>query len=149
MTSGKEEQLVHPYHHAQSSVRKWGGKVEDYLPLHQWFDESKAHHADVRHRALRHHAQGIFWAEEVFGPTITNSDGKIVPVRFIGEQHVREDLGWIPSLKDWLQLLPVLSWMRQVATRAESTRAKEPANKRARARNPASARERKPISSRQ
>ena len=113
---------MHPYHHALSSVKKWGGKVEDYLPVHNWIDESKSHIADVRHRALRHHAQGIFWAEEVFGETITNADGKVVPVRFIGEQHVREDLGWIPSLKDWLRLLPIQPWMRQVAVRAERSK---------------------------
>ena len=33
--------MGHPYHHALSSVKKWGGTAEDYLPLHQWFDESK------------------------------------------------------------------------------------------------------------
>ena len=30
--------MGHCYHHALSSVRKWGGVAEDYLPLHQWFD---------------------------------------------------------------------------------------------------------------
>lgn len=30
--------MAHPYHHALSSVRKWGGEVEDYLPVHNWFD---------------------------------------------------------------------------------------------------------------
>lgn len=30
--------MGHCYHHALSSVRKWGGAAEDYLPLHQWFD---------------------------------------------------------------------------------------------------------------
>lgn len=52
--------MGHCYHHALSSARKWGGVAEDYLPLHQWFDESKAITADFRHRALRHHAEGIF-----------------------------------------------------------------------------------------
>ena len=43
--------MGHCYHHALSSVRKWGGVAEDYLPLHQWFDESKALPADFRHRS--------------------------------------------------------------------------------------------------
>ena len=30
--------MAHPYHHALSSVKKWGGEVSDYLPLHSWFD---------------------------------------------------------------------------------------------------------------
>src|SRR3990167_1599890 len=93
--------MAHCYYHALSSVRKWGGVVEDYMPLHQWFDQSKAIFADPRHRALRHHAEGIFMLETLFGPTIVNADGRTVPVRLVGEQHVREDLGFIPSFADW------------------------------------------------
>jgi len=52
--------MGHCYHHALSSVTKWGGTPEEFLPLHQWFDGSKAITADFRHRALRHHAEGIF-----------------------------------------------------------------------------------------
>ena len=48
--------MAHPYHHAVRSARLFGGKAEDYLAIHDWFDESKAHIADVRHRALRHHS---------------------------------------------------------------------------------------------
>ena len=59
--------MGHCYHHALSSERIWGGSAEDYLPLHQWFDESKAITADFRHRALRHHAEGIFMLERFFG----------------------------------------------------------------------------------
>ena len=96
--------MGHCYHHALSSVKKWGGTAEDYLPLHQW-SKSKAHHADFRHRALRHHAEGIFMLERFFGPTITISTGRVVPVRLIGEQHVREDLGFIPSFADWVRCI--------------------------------------------
>jgi hypothetical protein len=95
--------MAHPYHHALSSVRKWGGEVDDYLAIHEWFDGSKAHMADFRHRALRHHSEGIFLSERIFGKVITNSDGRVVPVRYIGEQHVNEDLGRIPSVADWLR----------------------------------------------
>jgi len=35
-------------------------------------------------------------AERLFGVAIVNSDGKKVPVRYVREQHVREDLGDIP-----------------------------------------------------
>jgi hypothetical protein len=57
--------------------------------------------ADVRHRSLRHHSEEIFLVEQIFGVTIRNSHRKDVPVRYIGEQHVREDLGRIPSFQDW------------------------------------------------
>jgi hypothetical protein len=103
--------MAHPYHHALSSVQKWGGCAEDYQPIHDWFDASKAHLADFRHRALRHHSEGIFEAERVFGVTIVNSSGRSVPVRYIGEQHVKEDLGKIPTLADWLLNIQPQGWM--------------------------------------
>ena len=49
--------MAHPYHHALSSVKKWGGVPEDYIRIHDWFDESKMIIADFRHRALRHHPE--------------------------------------------------------------------------------------------
>jgi len=97
--------------HAQSSAKRFGGKPEDYLPIHSWFDESKAFLADFRHRALRHHSEGIFLCEEIFGISITNSEGKEVPVRYIGEQHVKEDLGRIPTAQDWLTQIKPERWM--------------------------------------
>ena len=104
--------MAHPYHHATSSVRKWGGRVEDYQPLHDWFDEHKAHFADFRYRAMRHHSAGIFECERVFGTTISNSAGRVVPVRLIGEQHCQEDFnGRIPTLADWFRCLRPESWM--------------------------------------
>ena len=103
--------MAHPYHHAVSSVRKWGGTPEDYLSLHAWFDESKSIIADYRHRALRHHAEGIFMLERFFGPTLMLSSGRIIPVRWVGEQHVREDLWRIPSFADWARAIGPEPWM--------------------------------------
>lgn len=104
--------MTHPSFHADSSVRLWGGKVEDYLAIHDWFDATKECFADFRHRALRHHAQGIFEAERLFGHTIINSDGRKVPVRYIAEQHIKEDCGGrIPSVADWLSQLKPAPWM--------------------------------------
>jgi hypothetical protein len=103
--------MAHPYHHAISSQKHWGGAVDDTLPIHQWFDASKAILADFRHRALRHHAEGIFLAEAIFGPTLTLSTGRIIPTRWVGEQHVREDLGSIPSFADWARAIRPEPWM--------------------------------------
>ena len=103
--------MAHPYDHSRSSAKKFGGVPEDYIAIHSWFDESKKMYAHWRHRALRHHAEGIFMAEAIFGVTITNSMGKKVPVRLIGEQHVKEDLGWIPSMQDWFKHLAHEPWM--------------------------------------
>ena len=103
--------MAHSYHHAVSSARKWGGAPEDYLPVHDWMDGSKAILADFRHRALRHHAEGCWMAETIFGVTITNSSGHIVPVRMIAEQHIVEDLGRIPSFADWVRCIRPEPWM--------------------------------------
>lgn len=105
--------MANPYHHALSSVKKWGGIPEDYLPIHDWFDASKEMHGDFRHRALRHHAQGIFEAERVFGHTITLSTGRVIPVRWVGEQHVTEDMGRIPALTEWLSCIQPAAWMNR------------------------------------
>jgi len=103
--------MSHPLHHAISSQKKWGGESDDYLPIHNWFDETKMHYPDMRHRALRHHAEGIFWCEKEFGVYIVNSDGKKVPVRTLGEQHCMEDIGWIPTIKDYLDNMNIVGWM--------------------------------------
>ena len=103
--------MAHPLFHAKSSARKYGGKPNDYIAIHNWFDESKSHMGDVRHRALRHHSEGIFLCEKLFGVSITNSDGREVPVRFIGEQHVTDDLGRIPSVSEWLREMRMQTWM--------------------------------------
>ena len=100
-----------PLYHANASVKRHGGKVEDYLPIHNFFDSSKQCLADVRHRAILHSSFGIFLLERVFGEYITNSDGKRVCVRDLGEEHVVEDLGTIPSMEKWLRNLPIEDWM--------------------------------------
>jgi hypothetical protein len=103
--------MAHPLEHAKNSARKFGGRPEDYLAIHQWFDESKSMMPDFRHRCLRHHCEGIFLAERIFGVTILNTDGRDVPVRYIGEQHVREDLGRIPTFQDWAAAIKAAPWM--------------------------------------
>lgn len=70
---------------------------------------------------MRHHAEGIFMCERFFGVTITNSDGKQVPVRYIGEQHVKEDLGRIPTVQDWFSCIQREPWMtgQRLSTESE------------------------------
>ena len=98
--------MAHPLIHSKSSVKKYGGKVEDYIHIHNWFDATKAWYGHSLHRMFRHHSEGIFECEQRFGMTIINSDGKEVYVRYIGEQHVKEDcFGYIPSAKEWVDNL--------------------------------------------
>jgi hypothetical protein len=97
--------------HAQSSAKRWGGTPEDYIAIHERMDSTKSAHAEVTHRCVFHSAFGIYIVEEIFGRFLTNSDGKQVFVRDIAEQHVLEDLGFIPSLSDWLKEMPAQPWM--------------------------------------
>ena len=103
--------MSHAYDHAVSSAKIHGGVPEDYLKIHLWFDEMKSAHADFRSRILRHHAEGIRECTNVFGITITNSEGKPIPVSILGEQHVREDCGWVPSFTHWAEHLQKQPWM--------------------------------------
>lgn len=119
--------MSHTYHHAVSSARLYGGKPEDYQAIHDWFDKSKESFGDFRHRAVRHHAEGIFECEKEFGITVKNSNGRKVPVRLIGEQHVKEDCGGrIPSRKDWLAQIQPAVWM----SKGYTIKGIEPARKR-------------------
>lgn len=137
--------MAHPFHHALSSVKKWGGMPEDYQAIHDWFDETKKLLPDFRHRALRHHAEGIFLCEQIFGTTITVSTCgrcgkdhfeeqdhefvlKRIPVRWVGEQHVTEDLGRIPEAAEWLKRISVEPWMyrsRKLSRELEATDSQE------------------------
>jgi len=104
--------MTHPIHHATSSACRFGGRPEDYQAIHDWLDATKEMMCDFRHRALRHHSQGVFEAERVFGASIRNSAGNDVPVRYVVEQHIKEDCGGIvPTVSDWLSRIRPESWM--------------------------------------
>jgi hypothetical protein len=48
--------------------------------------------------------------ESIFGTTVTNSEGRKVPVRIIGEQRVKEEFGFIPTVQDWLRCIQSQGW---------------------------------------
>jgi len=103
-----------PWIHAESSARRFGGKPEDYIDIHNLMDSSKGAIADNRHRALTHTSWFLSTIlERIFGVVITNSSGKKVSVRDIGEQHILEDFRgrFIPTAQDYLQNLPFEEWM--------------------------------------
>jgi hypothetical protein len=107
--------MANSFIHAKSTVRRFGGVPEDYQAIHDFFDQTKAAYADGRHRAILHNTLGCFLAEQFFGHAIKNSDGRDVPVRLIAEQHIIEDLGFIPTLENWLDGMPLKPWMAQNA----------------------------------
>lgn len=105
-----------PWIHAMASAKKFGGKPEDYMEIHNLMDSSKGCICDARHRALTHNSWFIACdgpLERIFGVVITNSDGRSVSVRDIGEQHILEDFGmrFIPTPQDYLQEMEPMPWM--------------------------------------
>lgn len=103
---------MNSWHHAQSAARKWGGVPEDYIEVEEFIDSSKKIIGDVRHRAVFHHTMGVWLCQEIFGRTLTVGERGIqVPVRLVAERHVLEDLGWLPSPKDYIDGMPIKLWM--------------------------------------
>lgn len=105
---------MNSWYHAQSCARKWGGSPENYLPIHEKIDSSKRIIGDARHRSLYHHTEGVWLMQEIFGKTLDITKGNQiiqVPVRLIAERHILEDLGWLPSPKDYIDGLPLKPWM--------------------------------------
>jgi hypothetical protein len=105
-----------PWIHAKNSARKFGGKPEDYLEIHNLMDSSKSCIGDNRHRCLTHNSWFIGAdgpLEKIFGPVIVNSDKREVSTRDIGEQHILEDFGmqYIPTAQDFLQEMEMKDWM--------------------------------------
>lgn len=114
-----------PYIHAQISAKKFGGAPEDYFEIHDFMDCSKGAFPTNAHRTLTHNA---WFIKEVLErvkftnscdpignsfPNIKNSEGKLISVRDIGEQHILDDFGnrFIPSAQDYLENLHFQDWM--------------------------------------
>jgi hypothetical protein len=115
-----------PWIHSKNSARKFGGKPEDYLDIHNFMDSSKGAIGDNRHRALTHNSWFVSAdgpLERIFGVVIKNSDNKEVSVRDIGEQHILEDFGmkFIPTAQDYLQEMEFKSWMNNGKTGVPSS----------------------------
>jgi hypothetical protein len=100
---------------AAASARRFGGTSKYYLPLHHWFLETSAWAEGSAHLLFRHHAFGIFEAEQLFSPAIGNGSGAM-PTRVIAEQHVRTVVGRIPSAADYLRRITGQRWMLQATS---------------------------------
>ena len=67
--------------------------------------------------------------ETVFGMTLVLSTGKVIPTRWVGEQHVREDLGRIPTFADWAREIRPQRWMGAAKKLSEETDLRELQNR--------------------
>ncbi len=101
-----------PIIHAQNSAKLFG-KAEAYFDLHQLMDISKSTLPDVRHRMMFHHKEGIGFVVSILGKKISASPTTLTLVSKITEQHINEDLSFIPPLQKYLDLIPLEKWMKE------------------------------------
>lgn len=91
--------------HAEISVHRWGGQIDDYYPIHSFMDCTKELCSDNRHRIL-HTMWGIKRVViPIFGHTIINSEGKSINVKDLCERdHILPDYRnrFIPTLMDFV-----------------------------------------------
>lgn len=106
--------MANPLIHSKSSVKRFGGKVEDYLPIHILLDSPKTTMNNNTSRMLTHN---IWFCYEIipkiFGYNIINSDGKSVDTVDIAMLHCAEDfrMSGIPTVQDYLENMVVQPWM--------------------------------------
>jgi hypothetical protein len=106
--------MANPLIHSKSSVKRWGGKVDDYLPIHELIDSPKSTMNNNSSRLLTHNTWFAYTIiPKVFGYNITNSDGKSVDTVDIAMLHIAEDfrMKFVPTPQDYLQHLEVQPWM--------------------------------------
>ena len=119
--------MANPLIHSKSSVKRWGGKVEDYLPLHELIDSPKATMNNNSVRVLTHNTWFTYQImPKIFGYNIINSDGKSVDVVDISMLHIAEDfrMKFVPTPQDYLQHLQVQAWFNNGVKELDSQEAK-------------------------
>ena len=123
--------MANPLIHSQSSVKRWGGTVEDYLPIHELLDSPKVTMNNNTSRMLTHN---IWFCRQIipmiFGYNITNSDGRSVDTVDIASLHVSEDFRgkFVPTVQDYLQHMQVQPWMNNGVKDIENPEATQFAN---------------------
>lgn len=106
--------MANPEIHAKSSVKRWGGTIEDYLAIHELLDSPKETMNNNTSRMLTHNVWFCYKIiPKIFGYNITNSDGRSVDTIDIAMLHVAEDfrMKFVPTVQDYLKHLDVQPWM--------------------------------------
>ena len=110
--------------HARIHTKKYGGLPEDYIDIDEFIDSTKTAVADVRHRAILHSAFGCMLVEKVFGRTRVNSSGKEYSTREVAEDHIMQDLGFIPTMGHYLKNMQIQPWMSGTEKRNNGSKSK-------------------------
>ena len=100
--------------HSQSSVKRWGGKIEDYIAIHELIDSPKACMNNNSSRLITHNVWFCYnIIPKIFGYNLINSSGKRVDTIDIAMLHVAEDfrMKFVPTLEDYLKHLTLPAWI--------------------------------------
>jgi hypothetical protein len=106
--------MANPLVHSKSSVKRWKGSIDDYLPIHEFLDSVKGSMNNNSSRLITHNTWFCYNViPKVFGYNIINSDGKSIDTVDIAMLHVAEDfrMKFVPTLQDYLTHLNIQSWM--------------------------------------
>lgn len=106
--------MANPEIHSKSSVKRWGGKIEDYLAIHELIDSPKECMNNNTSRALTHNTWFAYKIiPKVFGYNIINSDGRSVDTIDVAMLHIAEDfrMKFVPTPQDYLKHLQIQPWM--------------------------------------
>ena len=106
--------MANPLIHSKSSVKRWGGNVEDYIEIHELLDSPKVTMNNNTARMMTHNIWFCYHIiPKIFGYNIVNSDGKNVDTVDIAMLHVAEDFRhkFIPTVQDYLKHMDVQPWM--------------------------------------
>lgn len=123
--------MANPLIHSQSSVKRWGGVVEDYLDIHELIDSPKATMNNNASRALTHNTWFAYTIiPKVFGYNLINSSGKRVDTIDIAMLHILEDfrMKFVPTAQDYLKHLKLPDWIHNGVKMVDNPDSIETAN---------------------
>ena len=123
--------MANPLIHSKSSVKRWGGKVEDYLAIHELIDSPKVTMNNNSSRCLTHNTWFAYHIiPKIFGYNIVNSEGKSVDTVDIAMLHIAEDfrMKFVPTAQDYLKHIQVQAWFNNGVKELDNEEGYEVAN---------------------
>lgn len=106
--------MANPRIHSLSSIKRWGGVIDDYIKIHELLDSPKSCMNNNSARLMTHNTWFAYTIIPlIFGYNITNSDGKSIDTVDIAMLHIAEDfrMKFVPTPQDYLKHLTVPVWM--------------------------------------
>lgn len=103
--------------HSENSAKEFGGEPEDYYTIHQFIDSASDHYPEFGSLAILHSSYGVTIVEKVFGRYLTLDRDKLprlISVKEVALKHIRDELGCVPSVQDWVSSIQSEPWSKKV-----------------------------------